>query len=451
LDNTAGPPGTVTISGIGPENTDAARLVALYNAQMSTAVEGGTAALTPGTITITADTMTMSGRTEIFAFTTSPAPAGNLVLNVNQLRANVNPDGTLINGQPRSLLASVSVSDKGTAGRAGTITISGLRPESTDAAKLIALNNTEVSTNVTGGTTATVPATITMTADAIKLTNSPNLHTDTVGTASAGNVILNANTLTVDQATKISSSTSGTGHGGSIAITAGQSVTLTDRSSITASSTGPGNAGSIVINAGSQFISRDGSITTHASQASGGNITVQATDAIRLVNSRIDTSVQGGPNTAGGNVTLDPAVVTLQNSQVLAQAVQGQGGNINIVAGTFLADPTSVVSASSQFGLSGNVNIQSPVSSLSGTLATLPQRPLQVHNLLTQRCAAQGSGHLSSLVVSGRDTVPPEPGGWLLSPPTMLVEESGQGHPVSGQRPEQPRAGFTNRAASCGG
>jgi len=114
--------------------------------------------------------------------------------------------------------------------------------------------------------------------------------------------------------------------------------------------------------------------------------------------------------------------VTLQNSHILAQAVQGQGGNITIIAGTFLADPTSVISASSQFGLSGAVNIQSPVSSLSGSLATLPQQPLQAQHLLRQRCAAQAGGQLSSLVIAGRDALPAEPGGWLMSP-LMFADE----------------------------
>jgi hypothetical protein len=114
--------------------------------------------------------------------------------------------------------------------------------------------------------------------------------------------------------------------------------------------------------------------------------------------------------------------MTLQNSQILAQAIQGQGGNINIVAGTFLADPTSIVNASSEFGLSGAVNIQSPVSMLSGTLATLPKQPLPVQHLLQQRCAAQTSGQLSSLVVAGRDTLPSEPGGWLMSPLALMED-----------------------------
>jgi filamentous hemagglutinin family protein len=458
LDSTAGDPGTVTISGLGPQLTDAAHLVDLYNAQMSTAVEGGTAALHPGTITITADTVSLRGRTEIFAFTTSPAPAGNLVLNVNTLRANVNPDGSLISdGQPRSLLASVGVGENPSSGRAGTINISGIAPDTTDPARLIALNNTEVSTAVFGGTAATNPASISMAADTITITNSRNIHTDTLGAAPAGQLVFSAKNVTIDQASKINSSTSGAGSGGTILITATDSVVLAGQSSITAASTGTGNAGNVTINAGSQFLSNNGSVTTEASQASGGNITLQATDSIRLINSQINTSVQGGPTTTGGNITIDPAVMTLQNSQILAQANQGQGGNINISAGTFLADQTSLVSASSQFGLSGAVNIQSPVSSLSGTLATLPQQPLQVQHLLSQRCAAQGSGHLSSLVVAGRDRLPVEPGGWMMSPMTLITDggtspaaQPFMTLPADRSSGSLPQYGLSSLTAACG-
>ena len=51
--------------------------------------------------------------------------AGNIVFNVNELRANVKPDGTLINGQPPSVINSTSP-----AWQAGTVTISRLRPDS---------------------------------------------------------------------------------------------------------------------------------------------------------------------------------------------------------------------------------------------------------------------------------------------------------------------------------
>lgn len=299
------------------------------------------------------------------------------------------------------------------------------------------------------------------------------IFTDAQGTGAGGSMNLSAQTVAIHNGGVLSATTSGiepSATGGNISVLANQSVNLSTGGSLVANSTGPANAGNISINAGAQFLSQNGFVTTEASQASGGNITIQATDSIRLVNSQLSTSVQGGPNTAGGNILLDPAVVTLQNSQVTAQAVQGQGGNINIIAGTFLADPTSVISASSQFGLSGTVNIQSPVSSLSGSLATLLQRPLQTQILLRQRCAAQVSGQLSSLVVSGRDALPVEPGGWLMSPMVLMADHApapqahvatnigveslhqntGHSEQVSNQRDPSSQRGGSDRATGCG-
>ena len=241
------------------------------------------------------------------------------------------------------------------------------------------------------------------------------------GQEQSGNIDLSAGNILMEGG-GISALTRGTRSGGNVSLSAAQSVTVSDGAAISASSTGLGNAGNITINSGPRFLAQNASITTEANQASGGDIVIQAIDSIRFINGRLSTSVLGGPDTSGGNITLDPAVVTLQNSQILAQAVQGAGGNITIIAGTFLADPTSVISASSQLGLSGAVNIQSPVSSLSGSLATLPQQPLPGQNLLRQRCAAQAGGRLSSLVIAGRDALPAEPGGWLMSP-LMFADE----------------------------
>ena len=191
---------------------------------------------------------------------------------------------------------------------------------------------------------------------------------------------------------------------------------MNNGSSISASSTGAGNAGSIAIKAGQQVdIFGNSSVKTEAAQTSGGNIDIQAIDRVRLVNSSISTSVLGGGG-SGGNITIDPDVVVLQNSQVIAQAVQGAGGNITITTPLFLADFTNLVSASSQLGLNGTVTIQSPTSNLSGSLGPLNSKPSQAQALLTQRCAALANGQASSFVVAGREQLPADPGGWLSSP-----------------------------------
>jgi filamentous hemagglutinin family protein len=208
------------------------------------------------------------------------------------------------------------------------------------------------------------------------------------------------------------------GYGGKITLNAGQSVTISDGASVSASSTGPGNAGNISVDAGQQLnIMGNSSVETEAAQASGGNIDIRAVDHIRLVNSTISASVVDGPG-GGGNISIDPQVVALQNnSKILAQAADGQGGAITITTSLFLPDATSLVNANAGSGLNGTVTIQSPTSNLSGSLGPLTSKPSQAQALLTQRCAALvNNGQASSFVVAGREQLPSDPGGWLSSP-----------------------------------
>ncbi|MGH7411699.1 MAG: filamentous hemagglutinin N-terminal domain-containing protein [Candidatus Methylomirabilis sp.] len=257
------------------------------------------------------------------------------------------------------------------------------------------------------------------------------IFTDTQGEGAGGNINLFAQSFTLQNGATLSAATSGTAasatggtvlvnaivQDGNIMPTPAQSVSLSNGASISASSSGPANAGEIVINAGNQFLSTGSVVTTGAKEASGGSIILKAADMVHLVNSEITTSVQGGTETRGGDITIDPQFVILQNSQILATATQGNGGDITITAGTFLADPASLVSASSQLGVSGTVNIQSPVQNFSSSLAPLPKNFQSAAALLAQRCAARAAGgQVSTFVMAGREGLPAEPGGFLTSP-----------------------------------
>ena len=217
----------------------------------------------------------------------------------------------------------------------------------------------------------------------------------------------------------IFTNTQGTGAGGNILIETGQSTTLKNGAAVSASSTGTmdnaGDAGMVTIHAGNTFLMQDSFVTTQSTKGGGGQIEINASNLFRLVNSKVSSSVLDGTG-GGGNITIDPNVVVLQNSQILAQAIQGNGGNITITTPQFLADQTSLVSASSQFGLNGPVTIQRPTSNLSESLGPLTSKPSQTQSLLTQRCAALANGQASSFVVAGREQLPADPGGWLTSP-----------------------------------
>jgi hypothetical protein len=205
LEPTAGPAGDVTISGLGMATTDAAARIALHNTTVSTAVSGGTAATAPSAITMTADTVALSGTetpaapgTNIAATSAGPAPAGNIALHVNTLRVNENPDGTRIRGVDGGRpvwLQSPSTSLERTAGPAGNITISGLNPETTDPAALVALNVTRFNTRASGGTEATPQSEVKITADTLTPVSGSEVAARSDGAVPAGNIALHVDTL----------------------------------------------------------------------------------------------------------------------------------------------------------------------------------------------------------------------------------------------------------------
>ncbi len=294
------------------------------------------------------------------------------------------------------------------------------------------LSLTEHSAIETATSGSTNAANLVIKASDVLIAQGSRLFTGTTGSGAGGAIDLSARTLTIQDSGKISAETSGTASsatGGSITVNATDQVMLTNGASVTSSSivtpqiphSGIADAGHISINAGQQLDVMNGSsitTTTQTPQANGGDIAIRAIDRIRLVESTISTSVLGAEGN-GGNIFIDPQVVVLQGSTVAAKAVGGAGGNITFVTPLFLADSSSTVSASSERGPSGTVTVQSPTSNLSETVGQLVSKISPPQVLLQNRCVAQPGGEHSTLIVTGRDALPAEPGGWLNTPVVM--------------------------------
>ncbi|MGQ0557086.1 MAG: two-partner secretion domain-containing protein [Nitrospiraceae bacterium] len=254
------------------------------------------------------------------------------------------------------------------------------------------------------------------------LLNNASIASNTTSSGRGGDVVLNVGTMSLSNGATINSSTSEAGRAGDITMNVG-SLTLANHSEITSSSTGgieieagAGDAGNITVQSRSTVVLDNSSITTEAIEASGGQITINAPHMVQLVDSRVSTSVKDGTG-GGGNISIDPDFVILNGSQILAQAFAGSGGAINVTAGLFLADPASVVDASSTLGVSGTVQINAPINNLSSVVARLPESLLAVQALLRASCAAKlAQGATSSFVERGRDGIPAGPDGLLASP-----------------------------------
>jgi len=179
---------------------------------------------------------------------------------------------------------------------------------------------------------------------------------------------------------------------------------------ITARSTGSGDAGSITVSAMRLLMNNGAAISTEAatSTASGGNITLHLRDFLYLVSSEISTSVKGETGN-GGNIAIDPQLVILDHSSIIAQAVEGHGGNITITADQFIPSSDSLVSASSQLGISGTVVINGPRVDVNGALVVLSTQLRGRTEVLREACASRAGRPLSSLVEAGRGGLPQDP------------------------------------------
>jgi filamentous hemagglutinin family protein len=204
--------------------------------------------------------------------------------------------------------------------------------------------------------------------------------------------------------------------GGDIRVEA-QNIDLINNTSVSAQSSGTGNAGSIYLGGQDTFSMDSSKVNTEALKASGGDIKVFAEDLVSLVDSEITASVAGGTETTGGYISIDPEFVILKNSSIIAKAYEGTGGNIDIVADVFLADPDSVVDASSSLGIDGQVDIHSPVTHVSSVVASISDDFRGVMALLRKPCMARvHKGKYCSFMIKGRGSLPVEPGQFLASP-----------------------------------
>ena len=239
--------------------------------------------------------------------------------------------------------------------------------------------------------------------------------------ADAGSVTVRTPTLQLLPGTEIRSSTQLPGDGGSILLDVGR-LDVTD-ATIQAESAGAGSgdAGDIrigVADVGGSLqysltnVSLDGGeIATRAEDAGGGDIRIEGSGSLRLVNSSgIDASDTGGE---GGNVfvTSTRDIVVFDNGRILARAAVpgGSGGVISLTTDAFVQSPGSQVVAENR------VEINSPETDLEGEVAGPAVEFQDTRALLAPMCAARRSGERRGSLTVEPAGSPPVPGDVLLT------------------------------------
>jgi filamentous hemagglutinin family protein len=323
--------------------------------------------------------------------------------------------------------ANVSASTFGR-GNAGNVQI---------IAKTIALDGTTPDGTFSSGVFSAVNSTgvgqggeIAIQTNSLRITNGAAVSNKTFGVGNAGNMRITANTIAVDGVTPdgqfasaISSEVSriGSGNGGNVSIQTG-SLAVTNRAIVNASNLSSGSAGNLDITAQTIRLDR-GDITASAASGDGANITLNVGDLLLLRNkSRISTNAgtaQAGGD--GGNITINApngfiVGVLKENSDITANAFTGRGGRVDITAqGVYglkfqpSLTPFSDITASSQFGISGVVNLNVLNIDPSRGLIELPINLTDPAQQIAQGCSPGGKTAAGQFTATGRGGIPLSP------------------------------------------
>jgi filamentous hemagglutinin family protein len=209
-----------------------------------------------------------------------------------------------------------------------------------------------------------------------------------------------------------------TGDSGNLTINTGK-LSVTDGALVNVQNQGSGNAGALRINADSIFLNNRGRITASAKSGEGGNLNLQVQDTV-IMRRDSQISSEAGEKGNGGNTTINaPFIIGLENSDIIANAVQGNGGKINIttqgIFGLKFRDrltPENDITASSEFGVNGIVQINNIGIDPSSGLVELPVNLVDSSQQIATGCSSTNG---SSFVATGRGGVPQNPNQQVMS------------------------------------
>jgi len=401
-----------------------------------------------GDLTINTPVLLVSNGAQVSASTFDEGDGGSLIVNASE---SVQLIGTSVDGRfPSALFAQT----QGT-GEAGDLTINtpvllvsdgaGVSTSTLDegdggslivnASESVQLIGISVDGRFASGLLASTQGTgeagdLTINTPVLLVSNGAQTSTSTFDEGNGGSLIVNASEsvqlIGTSANGRIASGlfalTQGTGEAGSLTITTPQ-LLISDRAQATVSSFGEGVAGNLGITADSVQLD-NGKILAQTLSGDGGNLDLRVTDLLLLRNdSEISTTAgtdqKGGD---GGNITIDTdfiVAVPSEDSDITANAFSGRGGNIDITAtgiyGTEFREqqtPESDITASSDFGVDGVVELNTPDVDPSRGLVNLPAELVDVTGLIAQDCLGGGgtvAQSASNFVVTGRGGLPPNP------------------------------------------
>jgi filamentous hemagglutinin family protein len=203
------------------------------------------------------------------------------------------------------------------------------------------LSNSRNSATGNGGNIAINARKIAVTGDGIP-ENSGSISTLTLGQGNAGNLTLNATDSVNINGGSVFVATGGAGNAGNLTVQARNAVNVTDIGKLEVLSNGSGSTGNLRIETGTlrvQNTNLSGGVTAMAAgSGSVGSISIQARDAVEVINSAINAQVASGSAGRAGDITIETPRVNLKDGgQVRTDTFSSaNAGNIIIRASEFV-------------------------------------------------------------------------------------------------------------------
>ncbi|MBD2169016.1 S-layer family protein [Calothrix membranacea FACHB-236] len=190
-------------------------------------------------------------------------------------------------------------------------------------------------------------------------------------------------------------------------------VNISDGANVFVENLGSGTAGNLQINANTLKLNNLATISASTKAGEGGNIDLQLQNLLLMRHGSFISAEAGGSGN-GGNITINaPIVVGLENSDIIANAVKGRGGNIEITTQSIFGlkyrnqlTQENDITASSQFGLSGIVQVNTVGVDPNSGLVELPANVTDSSRQIATGCSNNNG---SSFVATERGGVPENP------------------------------------------
>jgi filamentous hemagglutinin family protein len=253
----------------------------------------------------------------------------------------------------------------------------------------------------------------------LRLVDGGLISVDALGAGNAGNIKISSQNIDISGISSgeaifsipqeqlpssISAFSQGDFNAGSITINT-DTLNISDRGNISVSNLGNGNSGNLNIIAKEVNLNNSATLEAKVNAGSQGNIRLTTDNIFLSNNSEINVLATG--TATGGNIKIanrENMVVT-KNSRILANAIQGQGGNIEIATQGYFVSGDSLVSASSEFGLDGNINVENISGDRPLELDQLPDNLVDRTQQIAKRC---GVG-TNQFAIAGRGGLPENP------------------------------------------